>query len=106
MTGRASLRVVVHEWDEGFEVPATDFIRQMSDLLETVPPEFRAGTIVEFDRHGSDHDYAAGEISMYYSRPETDEEMQEREKRAKERSRRAEATERAELARLKAKFER
>lgn len=102
---REQVVVNLHHWEEDFVVPAADFIAQLSGLLKLVPEEFKAAVVVEFDRTGSDYDFSRGEMSLYYIRNETDEEMEKRAAQAVRSQREQEARERAQLATLKAKYE-
>lgn len=84
-------------------------IEWLKGLLSDVPAEYRAAVAFEFNKYGSDYDTACGEISIYYDRPETDEEMNARIARENEAERaRAEDRERADreaLVALKHKYE-
>lgn len=96
--------ITVKEWDENFAVPVYDFMRELSDALGRVPDEFRSEAIIEFDRIGDDYDYSRGELSLHYSRPETESEKRAREQQRERLAREYENRERLEFERLKAKF--
>lgn len=104
MKDRRTITVTVHEWDEDFDVPAKDFLAQLAGLIELVPEPFRAAAMFEFDRTGDDYDYSRGEMSLYYQRPETDDEIRARAQYEERRITEAEARERSELARLRSKY--
>lgn len=104
MPEKRKIIVDIHEWDEDFCIPATDLIAQLSGLLETVPEQFRAAVEIDFDRVGSDMDYSAGELSMFYERDETDDELRARIQYEERNAENCRARELQELAYLRAKY--
>lgn len=105
MTDRQTRTIYIHEWDESFDVPVQDFVAQVQDLISTVLEEFRKDIVLEFDRYGGDHDYSRGEMSLHYTRPETDAEYEARKKQEAYSRKDREDQERRQLAALKAKYE-
>lgn len=65
----------VKDWDDDFCETLADFIDQLQGLLKKVPPEFRADTLIQFDRLGSDYDCSMGELSVFYNRAPTQQEI-------------------------------
>ena len=105
MSERKNVTIEVHSWDESFAVSASDFLTQVAGLIEIVPIEYRAEIVFEFDRRGSDYDSSYGELSMHYTRPETDDEIRSREQSHEQYQAREHARERATYEALKRKFE-
>lgn len=78
-------------------------IQHLDALRQTVPLDHQPGVVVEFDYDS--YDGGAGWLVIYYTRPETDEEMAERVERSNAYRRDQENRERYQLAQLKAKYE-
>lgn len=105
MTDRRTMTIYVRIWDDSFEVPVHEFIQEVESLISTVPDQFHKDLILEFDRYGDDYDTSRGEMSLRYTRPETDAEYQERKRQAAWSVKDQEDRERRQLAALKAKYE-
>lgn len=94
----------VKEFD-AFDITVEEFIKVLQAHLEAIPSEFRAIAQINFDKTGSDYDHSSGELVIYYTRPETTDEVQEKEQNEKARRINGELRERNLLAELKRKYE-
>jgi hypothetical protein len=82
---------------------AEGFLAWVASKINAIPEEHRASTkIIVGDE--TEYDCSYPYIEFEYWRPETDEEMQERQERAKQDARRAEMKERRILEALKQKY--
>jgi hypothetical protein len=61
------------------DVPAIDFIRWLEGQLELAPAEYRDAVHIELGTT-QDYDNTWPQVTLYYHRPETDEELAERQK--------------------------
>jgi hypothetical protein len=97
---RKTLQIVLYQLDE-------DEVCDLNDILEAVPPDLRDRVEVALEMKG-DHDFWGATVKVYYTREETDAEVQQREREERERKARyaAEewARERAVYEQLKRKF--
>lgn len=87
--------------DDVFQMPLEEAIKQLQDVLEKVPAEFRSNAVL--------HIWGAGDyVSIYpevrYTRPETDADLAAREAETARYVAEAEERERREFMRLQAKF--
>jgi hypothetical protein len=103
---KKSITVVQAErYDPGFPPKKlTEFLEWLNKHVAQIPKEFIASAEIEFDSvsdYGDGH-YAAIEIS--YMRPETDEEMSERQNSMRRAQQRQQAEELELLHRLKQKY--
>ena len=96
--------VEVQSWDGAFAVPVLEFIDELRALTLDVPEEHRSQVKLKFDPK-SDDDYPCGEISLYYQREETDEEVAARQQADEQRRLLSEDRELAHLEYLKRKYE-
>ena len=101
---RREITVTVHEWEDDFNVPAQEFLNDVARRILDVPEQFRSSLMLDFDRRGSDYDYSAGEMSLYYVRPETDDEFRTRKQYEARRVSESEAKERSIYEALKKKY--
>lgn len=114
MSERKSKTVVVcsqEQYDPGqfsFDGSLNAVIESLQVIRNSIQAEFRDTAVCEIDSHASYEDTHYAHILVTYSRPETDEEMTEREERymrkLNEAKRRAKRRELAMLATLKAKY--
>ena len=109
----ATLKTTLHYgsgWSNGelgFPSNLSGVITWLQGLLDSVPEEHRSNVIIEFDSDG-DYDDPGPKVTIYYERPETDEELRDRQRRnadrIKQARQRVEAAERQKLAELLAKY--
>ena len=90
------------EWD--LPTKAVDFMAFWDEKLTLIPDDHRANAQIEIEAITS-YDQALLEVTVSYTRPETDEEEMCREKNAQARADNAEQRERSELDRLKRKYD-
>lgn len=76
-------------------------LAEFMGLLNTVPPEYRDAARVEFETPWGD---SCSSLTVYYERPETDDELSKRLQRARTYEETHEAFERSLYESLKAKF--
>lgn len=103
---RKEKRVVLFSSDRSGDMPTSDlagFVAWASGLLASVPEQYRSSATIDIDSSVY-YDCAVTEIVVYYCRPETDDEMAEREQYEARRVAESEAQERREFERLAAKF--
>lgn len=82
---------------------AIECVEWFAEKLTSIPAEYRNTAMIEIGSNSSyDSDY--GHIMISFTRPETDEEMAEREGRESRRKRAEEEYERMQLMALKAKY--
>lgn len=100
---RQNVRVALIDRASLYEIPdkLTEVIGWLASFLSQVPEEYRKEVCIDFDRNYSDD---TTEFSIYYYRPETDEELRERKDRTKAISESIKNKELAELARLREKY--
>lgn len=82
-----------------------DFIEFLQETLESIPPEYRSNAEIDIDSVGGWEGEHHSELTITYSRPETDAEMQERLASYERERLQRENNERGALAALKAKYE-
>jgi hypothetical protein len=78
MSDRQTVTVNVHSWDDDFDAPVIEFMAQVKCLIDQVPEAYRDALRLDFSRRGGDYDDSRGELSLYYSREETDQEVSAR----------------------------
>lgn len=83
---------------------ATECVAWFAGKLETIPPEYRATAKVEIESVASYEDSHYARIVIRYDRPETDDEMEDREAEELRRQEAQKAQELRTLAALKAKY--
>jgi len=109
MTKQIKITIFYQEQYGGPDWPPEDaikYIEWFSEKLASIPEEHRKNAKIELDSSGGYEDSSYVKIKIYYSREETDLEIQAREE--KERFAREETKKRdlAMLSALKAKYER
>lgn len=97
------------EFDADFPFPfgtkLLDAIATLQRIAESIPEEFRSSASLRVDSE-IEYDMNKVLIEIYYDRPETNEEVAERKKVEGDETHRREQGELAQLAALKAKYER
>ena len=83
---------------------AAECLAWFAGKVEEIPVEFRATAKVEIEGVGGYEGSAYASISIKYTRPETDSEMESREKEERNRVAQQELREKQQLAALKAKY--
>jgi hypothetical protein len=98
--------ITSYKAEERFPMTVVDFVEWLNEMKEEVPQEYRDSVTIDIDL--STGEYETPEMSVYYFRPETDQEEAVREGREaayqRARAERQEADERAEFERLKRKY--
>lgn len=90
----------IKSWDESFDHSIKEFLKEIEQIIASVPVEFKNDVRIEFDRYGD-----PAEITISYVRPETQQEINIRNKYEIKQQEEQEKRDRAALARLKAKYE-
>lgn len=107
MTERREKRVILIDtptYDiEGLPSSLAEFITWAQKHLASVPEEFRDSASIDFESHSSYGDPYT-DLVIEYKRPETDDEVDERENAAANRIKRNRQHDLDELARLTAKY--
>lgn len=104
-TKRGTVREWPYSWGDDFRVSLKYFIGKLQEILDEIPAEFRDSAVIEFDTTGSDYEYSRGEMYVEYDRPETDEEVRQREDDARKREEEKQQSERRQYETLKRKYE-
>ncbi len=92
------------EWEfEDFDPPVPVFIAELQAALELVPPEYRHTTWLQVSCRER-WEECTGELTMYYARPKTPEELRREYEATEAGTRERMAREYAEYERLRAKF--
>ena len=77
MSDKRSVRIYVHDQEGSVRESLPNFIERMNDLLDEIPEEYREKSEIEITTCSSYGDYIV-DMSVYFDRPETDEERGER----------------------------
>lgn len=80
------------------------FIEWFQSKLDSVPAEYKGSVIIDMET-SQEYDICKVDLSIYYFRPETDEEIEARTKRERTNAETIRNRELKEYERLKAKFE-
>lgn len=91
-------------WPFDEETKLTDVIAFLKDQYESIPEQYRDETICNID-NSSYYDSTYATIEIYYERPETIQDQQARLRHEHATKDAKEISERAQLAALKAKYE-
>lgn len=97
--------VDAEQYDGGFPPESAEaFVDWLSDLIESVPEEFRGSTTIELNSSSGYEGSHYAHIKVAYRRPETDEELGRRVQEYERAVAEKEAHDRQEFERLKSKF--
>ena len=98
--------VTIEVWNDNYIYggPVIEFIRELSEKVASIPPEFRDTAEIEFDVEHGYYDSTSPSVRLFYRRPKTAAETEARKRRERIIKEHRENTEREQLKRLQEKY--